>query len=129
VIQDSTKTHREIVCGKISEIKLNHASELKEIKEMVKEKASHSDLRGMIWLVGILITVCIAVVAGQGAWLRSDISTIMAAIQRLNIRVTDSTNERMHTEVETAKALEQISGRLGTINLRLTEIESKKNGP
>ena len=141
VIQESTREHRAIVCGKITSLKQDsekdlaslreyHDADLEDIKVEIAKKADGKDLRGMLKLVSILIGICCAVVAGQAVWLKSDIGTVTAAIQRLNIRVTEGANDRMVTDIEQTKKLESISGQLGTITWRLTELEEtqKKGG-
>ena len=124
-IQDNTKEHRAIVCNKISDIKINHEMDLKELKTMIEQKATTSDLKGIMRLIGVLITILIVVVGGAMAWLKSDLGVVTTSIQRLNVRVTESMNDRIATDMEQTRALETITGQLGTINWRLTEIESR----
>jgi hypothetical protein len=113
IIQNGTKEHRQIVCNKIAEVKV-----------AMEQKANNSDLRGLMKFVSVLVAICCLIVAGQAIWLKSDISSIMSSIQRLNVRVTESTAERIKTDIEQTHQLDTISGILGTINWRLTELEA-----
>jgi hypothetical protein len=145
IIQEATKDHRVTVCGKISNLKNDserdlanlkeyHDKDLEEIKLDIAKKADFKDLKGMLKLVSILIVICCAIVAGQAVWLKTDstsnrdmlkheIDNVANSVQRLNIRVTTSTAERMATDMEQTKALGEIAGELKTTNWRLTQIE------
>lgn len=112
IIQSSTKEHREVVCAKIAEVKVN-----------MEKKANHSDLRGAMKTIAILVGICIAVVAGQAVWLKSDISGITSSIQRLNIRITETVNDRVASDVQQLQKLGTIEGQLCNIGWRLTQIE------
>ena len=67
--------------------------DLKELKTMIEQKATTSDLKGIMRLIGVLITILIVVVGGAMAWLKSDLGTVTTSIQRLNVRVTESMND------------------------------------
>lgn len=108
LLQDETKDHRKMIL------------------DQIKEKANSSDLRGLTKLVAILITICCIVVAGQAVWLRTDISSLANSTHRLNVRLTEATDERVRIDIEQTKVLEHISGQLGTVDWRLTEIEKKQ---
>jgi hypothetical protein len=124
LIQDETKEHRETVCSKISNLKSDYLRDIDEVKSQMNGKASHSDVRGLMKLVSVLVAICCLIVAGQAIWLKSDISGITSSIQRLNIRITETVNDRVKTDMEQSAKLETIDGKLGTINWRLTELES-----
>jgi hypothetical protein len=114
VIQNGTKEHRQIVCAKIAEVKVD-----------MEKKANHSDLRGLMRLISILITICCLIIAGQAIWLKSDISGVTSSIQRLNVRITETVNDRVASDVLQLQKLGTIEGQLSTINWRLTELEAQ----
>jgi hypothetical protein len=134
LIQDTTKEHRVLVCSKISNLKEDIEKDISELKSHIdrdmettrlgiEKKADGKDLRGMIKMVSILIVICCAIVAGQAVWLKNDIGVVSTAIQRLNIRVTESTNDRMKTDFEQSQKLESISGQINVVSWRLSAIE------
>ena len=139
-IQLNTRDHRAIVCGKITEIKVSHEadlnelksdrkSDMKELKLMLDNKANNSDLKGIMRLIGLLISILIVVVGGAVAWLKTDMGVMVSSVQRLNVRVTESMNDRIATDIEQTKSLETITGQLNVINWRLTEIEASHKLP
>ena len=136
VIQESTKEHRAIVCGKITSLKQDsekdlaslkeyHDADLEDIKLEIAKKADQKDLRGMIKMVSILIVICCAIVAGQAVWLKADIGTVTSSIQRLNIRLTEATNDRIATDINQTQKLEAISGQINVVSWRLSAIEDQ----
>lgn len=133
--KDATE-HRTLVCGKIAKLETEHNSEMTELKRDMKEKASvldvekkanQSDLKGMVKLVSVLIIICSAIVAGQAVWLKSDLSGVSASIQRLNIRITETVNDRVASDIQQLQKLSSIEGQLHTIDWRITQIENNNN--
>ena len=112
VIQNGTKEHREIVCGKIA-----------EVKKSMEQKADNKDLKGAMKVITILVGVCIAVVAGQAVWLKTDIMNVGSMVQRVNVRITEKENDRVTTEIARTQQLGEIQGELKNINWRITKIE------
>lgn len=138
MIQESTKEHRQIVCGKIrtvkadaehdlEELKKYHDSDLAEVKTELGTKADIKDLRGLVKFVGLMVTICCIVVGGIAMWLRSDItngfSDVGTKIQRLNQRVTEGVDERVKMDIEQTKQLENISGEMRVVSWRLSQLE------
>jgi hypothetical protein len=147
IIQEATKDHRVTVCGKIANLKIDsekdlaalkahHDKDLNEVKTDMDKKADKSDIRGMIRLVSVLVAICCAIVAGQAIWLKSDISKVSSevaaiapSIQRVNVRISESMNDRIKTDFEQTQKLESIAGQIGTVNWRLTQIEESHKIP
>lgn len=119
-------------CPHLGEVKYNHRKEMTELKRDMREKASvlevekkasNSDLKGMVRLVSVLIILCSTIVAGQAIWLKSDISGMVASIQRLNIRITETVNDRIASDVQQLQKLGTIEGEIKTIGWRMTQLE------
>ena len=112
IIQNGTKEHRSIVCAKIA-----------EVKDTVRNKADIKDLRGAMKTIAILVGICIAVVAGQAVWLKSDIAHIGNIVQRVNVRITETVNDRISMDIKQTQQLGAIEGQLSTINWRIGQLE------
>ena len=95
----------------------------------VHKKADIHEMHGVLRLIKILIGICTLIVAGQAIWLKGDISTVSSGIQRLNVRVSESMNNRIQTDLEQTKTLETITGQLGLVNYRLQQLEESHKEP
>ena len=138
-IQDATREHRGIVCNKIKnlkedsekdvyELKAYHDKDMETIKVELADKAEKSDFKSMIMTVKILVVLCCAIVSGTAVWLKADLGTVASSIQRLNIRLTEATNDRVNSDFDQSQKLESISGQINVIGWRLSAIEdSHKN--
>ena len=129
IIQESTKEHRSIVCGKIRTVKEDSEKDLSALRAYHDQDvedlklAINSDLRGMMKFVTVLMTIAVLVIGGQALWLRSDISDVGNKIQRLNQRVSEGVEARVKMDIEQTHHLDGISGKLDTMNWRLTVLE------
>lgn len=129
VIQESSREHRTIVCGKIKTVKEDTEKDLSALRayhdqDMEDLKLGiNGELRGMMRFVSVLISIAVLIIAGQAMWLRSDISDVGAKIQRLNQRVSEGVDDRVKTDHEQTKQLGEISGKLDTMSWRLTVLE------
>jgi hypothetical protein len=131
-IQENTKEHRNIVCGKIRTIKEDAEKDLTALRAYHDQDVEdlkmgiNGDLRGMMRFVSVLMTIAILVIGGQALWLRSDISDVGAKIQRLNQRVSEGVEDRVKTDMEQTRKLGDISGKLDTMSWRLTVLEDSQ---
>ena len=129
IIQESTKEHRTIVCGKIRTVKEDSEKDLAALKAYHDQDMEdlrlgiNGDLRGMMRFVSVLMTIAVLVIGGQALWLRSDISDVGNKIQRLNQRVSEGVEARVKMDLEQTRHLDGISGKLDTMNWRLTVLE------
>ena len=119
LVQSETADHRKIVCDKIA------------------MKADGSEVRGLTKLITILVSICCIIIAGQAIWLRSDsekldkkidegFSTIHRRITDTNKSIEEHANVRVENDAAQMQQLSAIQGQLGTINWRLTDIETKQ---
>jgi hypothetical protein len=120
-------------CGKIAALEAYHIRDVAEVKVDMDKKAEKSELRSVARTIGILITVgCLVVggmLSGAVAWLKTDISVVSSGVQRLNIRVTESMNSRIQTDIDQTRTLETITGQLGMVNYRLEKLEETHKEP
>jgi hypothetical protein len=129
VIQESTREHRSIVCGKIKTIKDDAEKDLaalrvyhdKDVEDL--KLGINGDLRGMLRFVSVLMTIAVLVIGGQALWLRSDISDVGSKIQRLNQRVTESVDSRITTDLEQTRLIENIAGEIKMVSYRMGVLE------
>lgn len=132
IIQESTKEHRSIVCGKIRTLKEDAEKDLSALRayhdqDMEDVKLSiNKDLRGMMKFITVLMTIATLVIGGQALWLRSDISDVGVKVQRLNQRMSESIDSRVQMDLEQTRKLESIGGKLDTMNWRLTVLEDSQ---
>jgi hypothetical protein len=99
--------HREMVCNKI------------------KTKADAKELRGVIRLVAILVTITCVVVAGQAVWLRQDISRVDYRIERVHQRVSDNITDRERSDFEQNRQLSTINTSIQTLSIRISGLEEQ----
>lgn len=129
VIQNETKEHREMVCGKIA------------------KKADVSQVKSILWIVSVLITICCLVVAGGLAWLKVDMAHIkqdaIQAVKETDIKIekgfreTKDTTGNLHRRISEyaaireegqkaqTKELEEIKGELKGFNWRMLQLEDQ----
>jgi hypothetical protein len=129
IIQNETKEHREMVCGKIA------------------KKADVSQVRSILWMVSVLITICCLVVAGGLAWLKIDMASIkqdaIHAVRETDIKIekgfreTKETTGNLHRRISEytaireegeraqTKELEEIKGELKGFNWRMLQLEER----
>lgn len=150
IIQESTKEHRVIVCGKIRAVKDDsekdlaalksyHDADMGELKLEIGKKADQKDLRGITKFVSFLVSIATLVIIGQAVWLRSDIKEVASNVstmstdigtklQRVNQRITEGVDERVRMDVEQTKQLDTISGEMKVVSWRLSQIEEAHKG-
>ena len=132
MIQEHTKEHRSIVCGKIKTVKEDAEKDLSALRAYHDQDMEdlqlgiNKDLRGMMKFVTVLMTVAVLVIGGQALWLRSDISDVGNKIQRLNQRVSEGVESRVKMDLEQTRHLDGIGGKLDTMNWRLTVLEDSQ---
>ena len=118
LVQSETADHRKLVCDKIA------------------LKADGSEVKGLTKLITILVSICCIIIAGQAIWLRADsqkldekidngFATIHRRITETNKSIEENAKFRVENDTAQMQQLSAIQGQLGTINWRLTEIESK----
>ena len=55
--------------------------------------------------------------------LKNEIIHVAALVQRVNVRITETVNDRIASDVQQLQKLEAIDGKMGTVNWRLCQIE------
>ena len=139
IIQEDRKDHRAVVCGKIASLKEDYLRDVEEVKEnmtdleknvqrkadveMLHTKANIADLKGLIKFMSCMVGLCGIIIGGQALWLKSDISNIGSLIQRVNVRITETVNDRVASDVEQIKKLSTIESELSKVNWRLDHLE------
>jgi hypothetical protein len=125
--KESNKERVDNVCKKVAKLEAYHIRDVGEVKVAMDKKADKEDLRPIVSSVRNLIIIgCLVVgsiMSGSLIWLRADMTSISASIQRLNIRITESSSERIKTDIEQTQVLGEITGELKTTNYRLKLIE------
>jgi hypothetical protein len=128
--------HRTAVCGAINKLEQEHRCDMEELNLEIKskadaidveKKADSKDLRGLMITIKILIGLCCLIVAGQAVWLKTDIANVSTLVQRVNIRITETVNDRVATDIEQTKKLGYIEGELKTISWRMSQLENVHN--
>jgi hypothetical protein len=116
-----------LACRKIKALEEYHVRDLNEVKTDMDKKADKDDLKPIVNSVKNLIIIgCLVVgsiMSGALIWIKSDVASIAPSIQRVNVRITESMNDRIKTDFEQTQKLEAIAGQIGTVNWRLAQIE------
>ena len=121
--REETKEHREMVCKKIA------------------GKADVGQVKSVLYVVSILITICCLVVAGQAWWLKSDIHDVKVeavkavektdlkidtGFQTIHRRISENNDIRVKNDEEQTYKLNEIKNTLNVVEYRLTQIEADK---
>ena len=61
--------------------------------------------------------------------LKNEITHVASLVQRVNVRITETVNDRVKTDLEQTAKLESIDGKLGTVSWRLKELEDTHKMP
>jgi hypothetical protein len=145
--KDGVERNQGLACSKIKALEEYHIRDVGEVKEALGKKADRLELRPIVTSVRNLIIIgCLVVGAIMGTsliWLKADIAgsktdasenaksikadldNVAGSVQRLNIRITNSTAEAMTRDTRQTEQLGEIAGELKTTNWRLSKLEDQ----